>query len=643
MHPLNVESVAWISQRKGLLALVFFLLSILWYVKEEDRRDADVRAGPAGFRAGKYYWLSFLAFLLALLSKGSVVILPVILLGIIVWRRPLRRWDLARMTPFLVAAIALAVVNVWYQNRLQETPFRTANFLERSVGAGAVVWFYLSKAVAPIDLAFVYPQWHIQTDKLLWWLPLLAAFAVTAVLWRQRSNPWSRPLLLAWGFFCAALVPVLGFADVGFMQYSLVADHYPYIALIGVVTLVAAGFSDWHERTQAAHPSAATATAIIIVGMLMVLTHQQCQLYGSPVALYQETLKKNPDCWMAHNNLGYALAKKDQLPEAIEHYQEALRLNPDYYAANNNLGAALFQANRVAEAIEQYEQVLRLKPDFADAHYNLGNALVSLGRTEEAIQQYQQVLRLKPDSAAEVHCAMGVVLLGAGRPQEAIDHLEQSLQLNLDYPKARFQLANALMQAGRLTDAVQQYQQALRLMPESAKIHNSLGTALLATGRPAEAMEHFQQALNINPKYVEACNNLAWVLANSSVDRLRNPSQAVELAKKAVELDPQRTDLLNTLGAAEYRAGHWQEAIGWLDKSTQADAGGSASDWFFLAMAHQRLGHHEEARNDYDKAVQWMDQHAPHDEELLRFRQEAQELLARKPATGADAEHVPAK
>ncbi len=188
VHPLNVESVAWISQRKGLLALVFFLLSILWYVKEEDRRDADVRAGPAGFRAGKYYWLSFLAFLLALLSKGSVAILPVILLGIIVWRRPLSRWDFARMTPFLVAAIALAVVNVWCQNRLQETPFRTANFLERSVGAGAVVWFYLSKAVAPIDLAFVYPQWHIQTDKLLWWLPLLAALAVTAVLWRQRSN-----------------------------------------------------------------------------------------------------------------------------------------------------------------------------------------------------------------------------------------------------------------------------------------------------------------------------------------------------------------------------------------------------------------------------------------------------------------------
>ncbi len=505
-----------------------------------------------------------------------------------------------------------------------------------------MVWFYLAKALAPIELVFVYPQWHIQTARLLWWLPLAAAATITALLWQHRHHAWSWSLLGAWAFFCAALVPVLGFTDVGFMQYSLVADHYPYIALIGIVALAATGFSYWHQQTQGPLRLAATTAAVLLVGLLVVLTRQQSRIYADPITLYQDTLEKNPACWVAHNNLGYILAKHDQLPEAIEHYREALRSKPDYEAAHNNLGAALFQTDQLAEAIEQYQQVLRLNPNYADAHYNLGNALVRLGRTEEAIEHYQQALRLKPAGAAEVHCTVGVVLLEAGRPQEAIEHLEQALQLMPEYPKARYQLANAFVQVDRLAEAIQQYQQALRLMPESARIHNSLGSVLLAAGQPTEAIEHFQQALAINPKYVEAYNNLAWVLANSSVEQLRDPPRAVELAKKAVELDSKRTDLLNTLGAAEYRAGHWQEAIGWLDKSTQADAGGSASDWFFLAMAHQQLGHHDQAKHDYDMAVQWMDQHAPHDEELLRFRREAEQLLAGKPAANADAEHVPA-
>ncbi len=258
MHPLNVESVAWIAQRKGLLALVFFLLSILWYVREEERRAADVSAGPAGFHAGKYYWLSFLAFVLAMLSKGSVAILPLVLLLIVWWqRRRLTRWDLLRSAPYWAVAAALAAVNIWYQARMTQVPFRTASFSERLAGAGAVVWFYLSKALAPIDLVLVYPQWRIQTARLLWWLPLAAAAILTALLWRHRHNAWSRAILFGWAFFCAALVPVLGFTDVGFMQYSLVADHYPYIALIGLVAAVAAGWSFWRRRA-AFSPGVAT-------------------------------------------------------------------------------------------------------------------------------------------------------------------------------------------------------------------------------------------------------------------------------------------------------------------------------------------------------------------------------------------------
>ncbi len=170
VHPLNVESVAWIAQRKGLLALVFFLLSILWYRREEQRRTQELSAtgGPAGFQAGNYYWLSFAAFLLAMLSKGSVATLPLVLLLIVGWqRRRLTGWDLLRTAPYWAVAATLTLVNIGCQARLTQAPFRTASFTQRLAGAGAVVWFYLSKALAPIDLVFVYPQWRIQPARLL--------------------------------------------------------------------------------------------------------------------------------------------------------------------------------------------------------------------------------------------------------------------------------------------------------------------------------------------------------------------------------------------------------------------------------------------------------------------------------------------
>ena len=261
VHPVNVESVAWIAQRKNTMAMLFFLLSILWYLKtvipaasvgmpqvrshggpwERETFSSFIRHPSSLYF---WYWLSLTAFVLAMLSKGSVVVLPVLLLGIIWWLRPVTIRDMLRTAPFFAVAAALAAVNVWFQTHGSGEVLRTASFTERLLGAGGVVWFYLYKALLPLDLDFVYPQWHIKAGNPLWWLPLLAAFAVTAVLWRYRTS-WSRPLLFAWGFFCVALAPVMGFTDVGFMKYSLVADHYQHIAVIGLIALAAAGWSAW--------------------------------------------------------------------------------------------------------------------------------------------------------------------------------------------------------------------------------------------------------------------------------------------------------------------------------------------------------------------------------------------------------------
>ncbi len=264
VHPVNVETAAWISQRKNLMAMLFFLLSILWYLKYIEHPSADhlFRGSPAFssliphpssliphlfssliFHPSSFYfvyWLSLAAFVLAMLSKGSVVVFPVLLVGIIWWLRPLTRWDLVRTLPFFAVAAVLAIVNMWFQTHGTEITYRTAGFAERLLGAAGVVWFYLYKALLPIDMAFIYPQWNIEARKFVWWLPLggLGRYS-SAVALQKKLEP---AYVVCLGIFLRGLVPVMGFIDVGFMQYSLVADHYQHIAIIGLIALAAAGW-----------------------------------------------------------------------------------------------------------------------------------------------------------------------------------------------------------------------------------------------------------------------------------------------------------------------------------------------------------------------------------------------------------------
>ncbi len=531
VHPVNVESAAWIAQRKDDLAIVFFLLSILWYVK------AEAQSPPGRYRFyrrgwGRWYGLSLLAFGLGMLSKGSIAILPLMLLGIVWWLRPLTWRDLARTGPFFLTAAALAAVNVWFQTHLGGT-IRSASFTVRLLEAGSVVWFYLYKAILPINLVFIYPLWHIDPGDFWWWPPLLAAAIVTVVLWRYRKG-WGRPILFAWGYFCVALVPVMGFTDVGFMRHSLVADHYQHIAIIGVIALTAAGWSIWGRRVQGVLKWAATAAAVMTVCVLALLTWLQNGLYSDPFALYRQTLEKNPDCWLIHNNLGILFHNAGRHKEAIEQYEQTLRLNPEYADAHsnlgnalgsmgrwqeaiecyhralkimpqnplakNNLGGALANLGRFDEAIEQYKCAIQLNPNFTGAYDNLAYALVQAGRLPEAIEQCQQALRLEPN-VPQLHMHFGFALAQAGRLQEAIDEYQRALQLKPDYPEAHFNLGNALSLAGRLPESIEHYQQCLRLKPNSHEIHYNLGVALSETGRLQEAIAHFQQAIAIRTRH----------------------------------------------------------------------------------------------------------------------------------------------
>ena len=332
------------------------------------------------------------------------------------------------------------------------------------------MWFYLSKAFAPIHLTLIYPQWRVDTGNLLWWLPLLTAAVVTIALWRQRNNPqtvWGRSVLVAWLFFCVALVPVLGFTDAGFMQYSLVANHYQHIALIGVVTLVAAGWGTWQEQ---AHGKRQTANicATVAIGALAILASHQASIFKNPITLYQDTLDKNPSCTLAHFNLANTFAATGRLEEAVEQYRQALRIEPDYVEAHNNLGSTLVRQGQINEAIDQYRKALEIEPNNGFTYTNMGIALLNAERTPEAIECLEKAVRLA-DNYGDAHYNLGVALAKSGRLPEAAEQFKQSVKLPGDELKLYAKITAAYVQLRRPAEAIAAAQRGIELARSQGK------------------------------------------------------------------------------------------------------------------------------------------------------------------------------
>ena len=383
LHPVNVMSVAWISERKNVLSLMFALLSVLAFFRWEDRR----------FR--RWYWLAVTCFALALLSKTAVVMLPVVLLLLMGWRRgKLAQEDWLSTVPFFALSLGMGVVTMWFEQHhgIRSEIVQTAGFPGRLAGAGCVVWFYLGKVFWPVGLNVIYPHCSFAAGSVAAFIPLTALVCVVVILGRARTTG-RRAALVALGCFVALLFPVLGFFKIGFMGYSNVADHWQYAALISVLAVVGSAGAQtaeirrWHW--------------LPVFGVIVLLwlgwgTWQRAHVWQSELQLWGDTLQKNPGAWMAHNNLGNALLRERQIAAAIAQYQSTIRLRPDYANAHYNLGIATYQSGRPADAATQFREVIRLKPEAADAHNNLGAVLVNLGSTNEAIAEFQTAARLAP-------------------------------------------------------------------------------------------------------------------------------------------------------------------------------------------------------------------------------------------------------
>ena len=517
VHPVNVETVAWISQLKSLLAMVFYLLSILFYLRSEPAAVEAARGGRPV--TDRWYWLSLATFAVAMLSKGSVAMLPGVLLLLVWWRRPLTGRDLVRVLPFAVVAAALVLVTISFQARFM-ADIAPIGPLERMLRAGAIVWFYLGTALFPVNLSFIYPQWEVHNAELRWWLPLLAAVAVTALFWLYRRT-WARPLWLAWAYVGIALLPAMGFTDVTFMEHSPVADHYQHAALIGVVSLSAAGWAVWRRSARGPARWGIEALAVAAVGACMVLSWNQSSLYVDGTTLFRDTLAKNPDSAFAHNALAIVLADGGQTQEAIAHWEAALRIKPDYPDAQYNIGRTLFDSGQNEESIVHFRAALQLRPANAKYHYNLGTALARTDRRNDAIRHLEEAVRIDPGDP-HAYNNLANLLLDANRRSEASALYRQALQLDPDFAEARLNLGAALYAAGRRDEAIEQWTSALRVRPDYAEAHNALGAALTEAGELREAIEHLREAVRLRPEDPIARANLQEATALAA-SRSGNP------------------------------------------------------------------------------------------------------------------------
>jgi len=440
VHPVCVESVAWISEQKNTLSAVFYLTGALAYLRWKDSAASEAArcAGRTPPARSRLYWLATLLFVLALLTKSVTATLPAALLVVFWWRRGRLSWrdDVVPLLPWFALGVTGGLFTAWVERVYIIGPQGMAfdlTAIDRCLLAGRAVWFYLGKLAWPATLDFIYPRWDVQAGA--WELYLFPAglLALAGALGWGASRGTRAPMA-AFLYFCGTLFPALGFINIYPFIFSYVADHFQYLASLGPIALAAAvstvpvGGHVGRLRVTGRVGRAGVAAGVVCV--FGALTWRQCGIYRDGRTLYTVTLERNPQCWLAHHNLGNMLFEDGKTDEAIAHYNAALRQNPDNVDIHFDLGKALLRAGRNAEAVPQFEFVLRLNPADAEAHDNLGAALLCIGRTAEALAEFKSAIRLQPANGI-AHYNLGVALRALDRTDEAQAEFETSARLGV--------------------------------------------------------------------------------------------------------------------------------------------------------------------------------------------------------------------
>jgi tetratricopeptide (TPR) repeat protein len=575
LHPAHVESVAWVAERKDVLSTLFWMLTLLAYVRYANESKVQ---GP---RSKAFYGLAVTTFALGLMSKPMLVTLPFVMLLLDFW--PLNRFEnsshgqtprtfhrlVLEKTPFLLLSAVSCVVTAWAQKKAILS-LEHLSLFDRIANSLVAYSRYLEKTIWPTNLALPYLHpGHWPEQQVAIAAILVAGLSLVALL-AARKYPH---IFTGWFWYLGTLIPVIGLVQVGAQS---MADRYTYVPLIGVFVVLVWSAADWCGRRRLTN-TAGVAVAVLVLGVCVGQTRQQVKYWHDSEPLFKHSAAVTRDNFIALGNVGGVCFESGRLDEAMEYYQQAVRINPNYAEALNSIGAvlaargndkavewfrkaltvqpahapALFNmGNAMAKkgddraAVEFFQAALQVEPGNYQDRNNLGNALVKLGRLDEATAQYRLALEYKPD-APKVHKNLGEMLAAKGKLDEAIAHYRQALALTND-AATHYSLGLTLAVQGKWDEAIEQYTATLRLSPTNAQAQYNLGYAYKVQGRSEQAMTHLREALRLIPEFPLAHYNLACVLADKNLQE-----EAISHLREALRLKPDYEEAQKKLSALE--------------------------------------------------------------------------------------------
>ena len=562
IHPLHVESVVWISERKDVLSTLFWILVMWCYTGYAIHKDI------------KRYLAALVFFSLGLMAKPMLVTLPCILLLLDYW--PLDRLHLFRektdsnkislshvlpliweKIPFFVITMASSIVTFIVQKSegavksldLIPLNLRLANAVDSYIS-------YLKNMIWPYPLAVFYPY----PAYYPWWQTIGSLLLLIAMFYLAFRNMKRHPyLLVGWLWYVGSLVPVIGIVQVG---SQAMADRYTYVPAIGIFVIFVWGIHEllqhWHI-----HKAGIVTATLLLFAALIPATWVQTTHWKDSTTLFRHAIAVTTDNYLAHSNLAGTYAQNRQFDKAIEHYFEALRVKPDYAMAHNNLGLALVHKGRYSDAIEHYAEALRLNPDYPEAHNNFGIALAQQGSWNEAINHYRKAIQLRPHYA-QAHSNLATVLVKEERMNEAISHYSEAVNSDPYFETAIILLALALSQQGQIDEAVLTLENGLKRLPTSADLNNHLGMLHHVSGNLDTAVIFYRKAISLQSDHSEALDNLAAALVHQKAYE-----EALIISKKLVNLHPDRPETYYNVACVYAQQRQIEESIEWLRKAIE--------------------------------------------------------------------------
>jgi Tfp pilus assembly protein PilF len=522
VHPVGVESVAWITERKNVLSAVFYLGAALLYVRYAGlNRHSDLAShNKEQSSLRRCYVGAFLLFVAALLSKTVTCSLPAALILLTWWKEGRLSWSMVKPTfPFFAIGMAFGLTTAWLERtQVGATGDEwTATFAERTIIAGRAVWFYAGKLLWPQNLAFSYERWAIDVSDWRQWLFPTAAIAIVAALWLGRHRVGRGPLVAVL-FFGGTLFPALGFINVYPMRFSFVADHFQYHASLGLLAL--GGWIFTRALARLSQPLARVAIQASLLGLLGWVTWQQTQVYLNVETLWRDTLRKTPDSFLAHHNLASYLQGTGQVEPAIQHYRQAAKIYPDCVTLMN-LAFLLHRNGQYEEALVYYSRAFSLPVRPANSKYlcmaatDYGELLMRAGKPQEATGVLGLALTLDSTNT-RVLMNLGHAFAAGAQHAEAAQCFSSVTIMEPSNAEAYYGLGTALAMMGQVDEALTQYRKVSALLPNNADVHNNIGSLLASRGRTAEAVLEFEAALRITPTHQQAGENLKRAKAEAS-------------------------------------------------------------------------------------------------------------------------------